>query len=284
VQISYALSRYTSAAQDGDFINTPANNRNPNAFNGPNGLDRTHQLSAGVVTELPFGIRTSFTTHWSTALPQDIFFTDPGNAEDLFQYDTTGDGLTHLVPVPGSKLGAFGRSIKANQLQGFLEKYSAKYGNQITPAGQALVDAGLFTTTQLQDICAVMPSLNPTPTCGANGNASQDGLQLPSVVPGEVGNDAFFTFDLRVGWSIKPIRSFEHFSVEPQVGIFNLFNRHNYNGPGGLLARALDSSGGSGAINDTTRATRSPTLIGLGTGVFSGGAPRTIEFGVKVNF
>jgi hypothetical protein len=284
VQIAYSLSRFTGPTQDGDFINVPANNRNPNIFNGPNGLDRTHQLSAGVVADLPFGIKTSFTTHWYSALPQNIFFTSPGNAEDLFQYDTTGDGLTANVPIPGSKLGSFGRGVKAGDLQNFLEKYSTKFGNQITPAGQALVDAGLFTTPQLQAICAVMPSLNPTPQCGNDGNAAGDGLQLPSVVPGEVGNDAFFAFDLRVGWSIKPIRRFEQFRVEPQVAIFNLFNRHNFNGPNGLLAESLDSSGGSGAINDTTRATRSPQLIGLGTGVFAGGAPRTIEFGFKLTF
>jgi Carboxypeptidase regulatory-like domain len=285
VEISYSLSRYTSAAQDSDFINTPAANVNPNRFNGPNALDRTHQLSAGVTSELPFGIKINFITHWDSALPQNIFFNAPGNAEDLFQYDTTGDGLTNSVPVPGSKLGAFGRSVKVGDLQKFLEQYSSKYGNQITPAGQALVNAGLFTTQQLQELCAVTPSLNPLPGCGNSGNASQDGLQLPSVVPGAVGNDALFTFDLRLGWSIKPVRSFEQFSIEPQVAFFNLFNHPNYNGVNGLLAGVLDNTpGGTGAINNTTRATRQPTLIGLGTGVFSDGSPRTIEFGIKVNF
>lgn len=284
VDISYSLSRYTSPAQDGDFINTPANNINPNAFNGPNGLDRTHQLAAGVVTELPFGTRMSFTTHWETALPQNIFFTNPGNAEDVFQYDTTGDGLTTNVPVPGSKIGSFGRDVKAGDLQKFLEKYSDKYGGQLTPAGEALVTAGLFTADQLKSICAVMPSLNPSPQCNANGNASQDGLQLTPVVPHEVGNDAFFTFDMRFAWDLHPIRRYESFTIEPQINIFNIFNRHNYNGPNGLLSQSLDSSGSSGAINDTTRADRSPQLIGLGTGTFAEGAPRTIEFGFKLTF
>jgi len=285
VDISYSLSRYTGPTQDGDFINIPANNINPNAFNGPNGLDRTHQLSAGVVTELPFGTRMSFTTHWETALPQNIFFTNPGNAEDVFQYDTTGDGLTADVPVPGSKLGSFGRDVKAGDLQKFLEKYSDKFGGQLTPAGLALVNAGLFTSDQLKSLCAVTPSLNPTPSCGdPNGAAGADGLQLPSVVPNEVGNDAFFTFDLRFAWDLKPIRRFERLTIEPQVNIFNLFNRHNYNGPNGLLAESLDSTGSPGAINTTTRATRSPELIGLGTGTFAEGAPRTIEFGFKLTF
>ena len=129
-----------------------------------------------------------------------------------------------------------------------------------------------------------MPSLNPSPQCNANGNASQDGLQLTPVVPHEVGNDAFFTFDMRFAWDLHPIRRYESFTIEPQINIFNIFNRHNYNGPNGLLSQSLDSSGSSGAINDTTRADRSPQLIGLGTGTFAEGAPRTIEFGFKLTF
>jgi hypothetical protein len=166
-----------------------------------------------------------------------------------------------------------------------LEKYSTKFGNQLTPAGQALVAAGLFTTQQLQSLCAVTPSLSPLPGCGDSGNAAGDLLQLPTVVPGAVGNDAFFTFDLRLGWSVKPIRSLEQFRIEPQVAFFNLFNRHNFNGPNGLLAGVLDNTpNATGAINNTTHASREPLLIGLGTGVFSDGSPRTIEFGIKLSF
>ena len=283
VQVSYSLSRFISQAQDVDFINTPGDNRNPNRIIGPNGLDRTHQLSAGVVMRLPFATRVNFITHLYSALPQNIYFTDPGNAEDLFQYDLTGDGTTANKPIPGSNLGSFGRDIKVGDLQKFLNKYSDTFGNKITPAGQALVDAGLFTKQQLISMCAVTPSNNPSANCLAN--ASQDNLQLPAVVPGAVGNDYFFTFDLRLGWSIKPIPHFERLTVEPQVGFYNLFNRQNYNGPNGLLAPTLDNTpGGTGAINNTTRADRAPQLIGLGTGIFALGAPRSIEFGIKVNF
>ena len=86
-------------------------------------------------------------------------------------------------------------------LQKFLEKYSAKYGNQITPAGQALVDAGLFTTQQLQEHLRRDAFSEPLARLRRSGNARGDRLQLPTVVPGAVGNDAFFTFDLRLGWS-----------------------------------------------------------------------------------
>jgi hypothetical protein len=277
-QISYSLARFNSEAQDVDFINNAVDYNNPSRFFGPNGLDRTHQLSAGVVMELPAGVRINMITHWYTALPQTITFAAPGDAEDIFQFDTVGDGQTTLAPVPGSNIGSFGRDIKASGLNSFLNQYSNKSGNQLTPAGQALVSAGLFTQTQLQQLCAVTPSLNPTGNCAA----AEPQLQLMPAPPGNVGNDAFFTFDLRLGWAIRPVRKWEHFRIEPQAAFYNLFNRHNYNAPDAVLAGTLD--GGSTSINGATKATRLPLLTGLGSGVFALGAPRSMEFGIKATF
>jgi hypothetical protein len=277
-QISYSLSRYNSTATDADFINNAIDYDNPGRFFGPNGLDRTHQLSAGVVMELPAGVRMNFITHWYTALPQTLTWAAPGDAEDIFQFDTAGDGQTTLAPVPGSNIGSFGRGIKAGNLNTFLQQYSDKFGNQLTPAGQALVSAGLFTQTQLQQLCAVTPSLTPIGNCAA----AEPQLQLASAPSGNIGNDAFFTFDLRLGWAIRPVRKWEHFRIEPQAAFYNLFNRHNYNGPDALLAGTLD--GGSTSVNGATKATRLPLLTGLGSGVFALGAPRSMEFGFKATF
>src|SRR5262249_12104213 len=100
---------------------------------------------------------------------------------------------------------------------------------------------------------------------------------------GEVGNDAFFTFDLRLGWNIKPLRhKFERLTFEPQVAFFNLFNRQNYNGPDNLLHATLD--GAVGSINGTTRFTRSGNLIGWGWGVCGLGPPRCLELVFKAPF
>ncbi len=96
-----------------------------------------------------------------------------------------------------------------------------------------------------------------------------------------MGNDSFFTFDVRLGWSIRPIHKWERFRVEPQVAFYNIFNRQNFNGPDGLLAGTLD--GAANSINGTTRGDRTK-LIGLGSGVFALGAPRSLEFGFKVDF
>ena len=283
-QISYSLSRFNSQAQDLDFINNALNMRDPGKFIGPGSLDRTHQLSGGVVMQFAHGIRADFITHWYTALPQSLFFNAPGNAEDIFQFDTQGDGQdpspTTGAPIPGTNVGSFGRSIKASGLNGFLQNYSATNGNQITPAGAALAAVGLMTTDQLKSLCAVTPSLTPINNC-----AALPGLQLSLAPAGQVGNDALFTFDTTLAWEVKPIRHWENFSITPNVKFFNLFNHPNYNGPTSLLSGVLDGSVGS--VNGTTKEQRRDQgvgLQGLGSGVFSFGAPRVIEFGIKANF
>jgi hypothetical protein len=276
-QISYSLSRFEGQATDGDFVNSSVDFNNPGKFLGPNGLDRTHQFSAGVVMDLPAGIRANFITHYYTALPQTLTFFAPGNMEDIFQYDTVGDGQAGVAPVPGSNFGSFGRDINAGNINTFLQSYSNKFGNQLTPAGQKLVTAGLFTADQLKSLCAITASLNPINGCG-----SYDSLQLPTAVPGQVDNGNFFTFDLRLGWSIKPIKAWERLRIEPQAAFYNLFNHKNYNGPDNLLSGVLD--GAAGSVTNTTKGTRRPFETGLGSGVFAIGAPRSMEFGFKVTF
>jgi len=277
-QVSYSLSRLKSQAQDVDFVNDALDFNNPGKFIGPGSLDRTHQLSGGLIAGLPGGFNLNFSGHWFTALPQTILFNTPGNFEDVFNFDTTGDGRTGVAPVPGSNVGSFGRGITAGNLNAFLQSYSTTFGNQLTPAGQALVSAGLFTSAQLQALCAITPSLNPINGCGAK----LPSLLLTPAPAGQVGNDAFFTFDMRLGWGAKPVKSWDRFRIEPQVAIFNLFNRTNFNGPTSLLSGTLDGSQGS--INGTTKAGRTPLQIGLGSGVFAIGARRSIEFGIKTSF
>ena len=283
--VSYSLSRFNGSATDIDFINNAIDYNNPAKFMGPNGLDRTHQLSAGVIMEMPAGVRANFIAHWYSALPQTITYAAPGNAEDIFQFDTLGDGQTTLAPVPGSNVGSFGRDIKAGNLNQFLQTLSDKFGNQLTPAGQALVTAGLFTPDQLTALCAVTPSLDTASGCGP---------KFTLAPQGNVGNDAFFTFDARLGWSIKPVRAWERFRIEPQAAFYNLFNRQNHNAPGALLSGTLD--GATNSVNGTTKfdaptcattqvgCTGRTSLTGLGSGVFAIGAPRSMEFGIKVTF
>ena len=94
----------------------------------------------------------------------------------------TGDG-TVGDPVPGSQVGSFGRDIKAGNLNQFISNYNSKLAGQLTPAGQALVSAGLFTQAQLQALGAVTPTLALAPK-------------------GEVGISPLFTFDAHVAWEL----------------------------------------------------------------------------------
>ena len=131
-QVSYSLSRFNAQATDGDFVNSALDYQNPGKYIGPNSLDRTHQLSAGVVMELPKGFQMDFISHWATALPQTLTFNAPGNEEDIFQIDTVGDGQTGVAPIPGTQIGSFGRGIKADDLNNALTKYSNTFGNQLS--------------------------------------------------------------------------------------------------------------------------------------------------------
>jgi hypothetical protein len=277
-QVSYSLSRLVSQAQDIDFINGALDYNNPGRYIGPGSLDRTHQFSAGVILDLPAGIRANFITHWYSSLPQSLFFNTTGGPADLLQLDTAGDGQTGIAPIPGSNIGSFGRDVAPGDLNKFLQQYSSKSGNQLTPAGQALVSAGLFTQAQLQALCAITPSLAPINNCGT----AFPNLQIQPAPAGQVNNGNFFTFDLRLGWSIRPVHRWERFRFEPQVAFYNLFNHRNYNSPTSLLTGVLD--GAPGSVNGTTAAQRAPNEIGLGSGVFALGAPRSIEFGAKVSF
>src|SRR5262249_1142464 len=91
-QFSYAFSRATASVKDVDFIANAYDFRNP-GLSGPNGLDRTHQFSAGATLNFKYGPELSFITHWNSALPADIKLPSPaGPTGAIFTSDLTGDG------------------------------------------------------------------------------------------------------------------------------------------------------------------------------------------------
>lgn len=272
-QVAYSLSRFISSAQDQDFINYNLDFANTSKYNGPNGLDRKHQLSGGAVFDFPWATRISFVTHWYSALPRTLFLP----AGSIFTADLTGDGTfggnttgSQGDVLPGTNIGSFGRDFGVSGMTNLIASYNNTIaGKTLTPAGQALVTANLFTQAQLL-------ALGATPQ--------------PIIAPpsGEVGLDSFFTFDVRLGWVIHPNKMIhalsERVTVEPQVQFYNLFNRQNFDSPSQPLSGVLDGSVGS--LNGTTRfgATGRSNLTSLGSGVFGLGAPRQMEWGIKVSF
>jgi hypothetical protein len=268
--VSYSLARLDAMARDGDFINNAFSFRNT-GLHGPNGLDRRHQFSAGAFLDFKYGLSLSLITHWYSSLPANIFIPSPGNGMPgaIFTSDLDGDGSLAGNTngqqgdlLPGTAIGSFGRDFGVGGLANLISQWNANGAGKLTPAGQTLVDAGLFTAAQLVALRAVTPTIAAPPT-------------------GQEGLGSMFAFDLKLGWKIKPQHGLERLVIEPQVSIYNLFNRQNFDSPSQPLSGILN--GVPGTLNGTTRADRS-NLVGLGSGVFALGAPRSLEFGIKATF
>jgi hypothetical protein len=264
-QVSYSLSRYDGSALDSDFINAAPDNNNPNAALGPNGLDRTHQLSFGGTFDLPGYIRFGVVGHVYSPLP--ISLTLPGGgAGGIFTSDVTGDGSgdgSGIYPlgdlVPGTKIGAYGRSVKPKDLASFISNFNATQAGNLTPAGQVLINNGVLTQAELQALGGVIPT-----------------LLAPTSVQ---GLGWLKTVDLKLSY---PRKLREGMSLEPSISIFNAFNQSNLDGPGLTLNGILNS--GAGSVNGSTTADHLLNRILPGSGVFDLGSPRVMEFGLKFTF
>jgi hypothetical protein len=268
-QVSYSLSRFVNPGgrerpadsdQDQALGNFALDNRDPLRFVGPSTLDRTHQLSFGGIADLPGYFRVSFISHFYTALPATLSIptTNFGGGE-IFRTDFTGDGTVEDL-VPGTLAGSFGRDIKIGDLNAVITNYNNTVAGKPTPAGQALIDAELFTNAQMLALGAVAPPVKLAPK-------------------DQVGLDALRSFDFRLSWSRK---FHDPLTIEPSVAVFNLFNFANFDLPSSVLSGTL--TGGPGSVNGTVYRDRVVNRVGLGTGVFALGAPRVFEFGLRLTF
>lgn len=251
--ISYALSRFNSSAVDQDFLSAAINNDVPTQYYGPAGEDRLHQLGVGLIMQLPFHFELATSSYFRTNGPSNVSLSPNGTNADIFTSDLNGDGTTG-DPLPGTNRGSFDRSFGVAGLNKLIAKYNATYAGMLTPAGQALVDAGLFTSAQLTALGAVAQSVDPVP---AN----------------EKNNPLFYTTDVRLSWNWK---FKERLSIQPSADCFNIFNKTNTQGP---LSGVL--SGAPGTISGTTAYF---TRVSAGSGSFSSGQPRAFQFGIRVTF
>ncbi len=264
---SYSLSRFDSAAGDQDFVNNAVDFNNPLSFYGPSALDRTHIVSVGSVLDLPWTTRLAVTAHYSSPLPLTLTLPQSGAPGEIFRTDVTGDGTVGDV-VPGSQVGDFGHGVNASNLNNFINSYNSTNAGQLTPAGQALVTAGLFTSAQLTSLGAVTPTIANAPA-------------------GQVGVSPLFTFDMHMSWELHLSRVFhtlpERVILEPQIALYNVFNFHNYDPGGNVLSGVL--SGSAGTVNGTPQGSRANLITpGAASGVNWYAVPRQAEFGVKLNF
>lgn len=268
LEVSYALSRFVSTGGgDQNFIPGSPDYRHPTSFMGPAGLDRTHQLSFGGSIGWVHSIQTSIIGHYYSSLPSTLYLDTTGNSTgEIFMSDLTGDGTNGDI-LPNLKSGAYMRSVKPHNLASFINNYNNVFAGKLTPAGQSLVSAGLFRTDQLASLGAVSRSIAPPPASPA-------------------GNGNLRTFDFSIS---RPTHfgHMESFSIEPKISIFNLFNFANYGTIGGNLANFQQS----GTVNGTDSSydgddpfNRNALRLGNGSGVFSQGASRIMEYGLTINF
>jgi len=279
LQVSYALSRYVSTARDSDFVNFSQDNANPLSYVGPNGLDRTHQLSFGGVFDLPANFRLSLIGHFNSPLPSNVNLPTSGLPGGIFQTDVTGDGTGDGSEVsngglgdllPGTNVGGFGRSFGVKGLNTLINNFNSNEVGQATPAGQVLIQNGLFTLTQLQQLGGVMGGSTPSATALFG--------PLATAPAGAIGQAWLKTFDVGLNWGYK---FKERYELRPGFTIFNVFNFANFDGPAAPFSSILDGSQGS--PNGTTQQPNDLRL-GLGSGVNAQGAPRVVEFELTFRF
>jgi len=278
-RLAYSYSKFVSQVQDQDFINLATNNDNPLQFTGPNGLDRKHQVSFAGTFDLPFLTRLSVIGHFYSPLPQNLQLPELTNGGEIFATDWLGSGLGSGAPpepVPGTQIGQFMRKTDATTLHNVISDYNTHFAGTLTPAGHCLIGDGqcpgsgpvqVMTTADMSSLGWVMPQIAPS-------------------VPGAQNFTWLKTLDLRAAWPIK-IR--ERVMVEPSASIFNVFNFENAFLPGNLPLASLLPGGPNAtlapnAVGGVTGASLMPFRASFQSGTYALGAPRQIEFGLRVSF
>jgi hypothetical protein len=290
VAIAYAFSRYrTNIAEPngsgGDYslMNVAEDYNRPHRGHfGASGLDRTHQLTFTPTADLPHGLRLSMIAHLASPLPLSAYIPQQdggGVAGEIFRSDLTGDGTVGDL-LPGF-IGSTGK-YSTSKLTKSIDFYDSNFAGKLTPAGSALANAGLITGDQLVKLGAYSPFI-----CSNVRSFNQPCQPLP----GHYAEATWLkTIDLRLAWHFQ---IGERLKLEPNVSVFNVFNFANFGGAGNQLSGLLNGAPGTSLNNassagycgnSTTFCTSRLDRVLAGSGTYANGAPRQMEFGVRITF
>ena len=269
---NYNLSRNNSTAPDQDVVygQNAHDNINPLHYFGPNSLDRTHMFSFATTFNIVGGLQFTALTRINSALASTLSLPYGCSCPaEIFLSDLRGDGTGGDV-LPGTNVGAFGRSVKVGSLNGKINNFNGTYAGQFTPAGQAVVGSGLITASQMQQLGGVISPIQNAPSH-------------------QVGLDNFVANDIRLSYLFRLSHLWHGFgegaTLQPTLDLYNVANKANFDPPAGFstapLRGVLDASVGS--ANGTLPSQRI-NRYGLGSGVFSQGVPRALEVGMRLTF
>jgi len=274
LQGSYNLSRIVSTSNNttGDqfFANYSYDNDNPTLYMGRANLDHKHQVTIGGSFAFKYGPQIGVIGQFRSAAPDTLTLDSTNPTGGIFTSDVTGDGTIGDV-APGTDPGDYMHRIKSDNLGAYISKFNSTKANTLTPAGQALVNAGLFSQGQLVSIGAAVQPIAGLPQSTA------------------IKNPAFRSMDMNFSYPISLARIHEGMSLQPVIAFYNVFNFANYTaGNSGVLL----SQSSIGATNDqtgyisgyNTYDALNGNRVQRGSGTFAQGAPRSTEFQLKLNF
>jgi hypothetical protein len=158
--------------------------------------------------------------------------------------------------LPGTNIGDLGSRVGSwKELNKIISSFNSSFAGKLTPHGQRLVQAGLFTEAQLVALGATVKAIQTVPE------------NNPWPFQGR------FSADLRV---TRPINILERVKVEPYLEVFNLFNNTPKGTYGGLNHRIF------GNMNFPYASTDIGDLDSQVRGLLQ--LPRQFQFGIRATF
>jgi hypothetical protein len=273
MQISYTLSRIVtgnSGTNSADQFFGGArsfDNDNPNLYLGRSNIDHTNELSFGGSIGIKYGLHLAIIGHFFSAPPSSLTLDNTsGSTGQIFTTDVNGDGVGGDL-IQGTNPGSYMHSVKGKSLNQLINHYNAVYAGTPTPAGQALIAAGIMTQAQLTALGGVQQAIAPQPQNNP------------------INNPAFRDFGFNASYPIK-LKFLGGITIIPGAAMYNVFNMSNYGSQSGTLLNQGDFSPTLyGYVNSTNTPVEENNLrVSRNSGTFDAGGPRSSEFQLMVKF